>query len=466
MASCNGACGRVVFFPSPHQGHFNPMLCLAGVLHAHGFAVTVFHTELRAPHPADFPTDYRFVPVPVYIPPEVSASEDIARQLIELNASCKAPFKERLAALLADGEEGSGVRCVITDVMWHSALAVASELGVPAMGMTTRCASSFRTFMAYPTLIEKGYLPVQEARKNDPVDMLPPYRVRDLQRIETSSLSNVASLLRDRIAAARQSTGLIINTSEAMEAAELDEIREGMAIPVFASRPSQEVFAGRENQSQDRRCLDWLNTQAPGSAIYVSLGSLAAMDSHEFIELAWGLAESKRPFLWVVRPSLIRGYESGALLDELQKEICSRGMIVDWAPQDEVLAHPAICAFMTHNGWNSTIEAMLEGVPMISRPFLADQFGNARYVCDVWKVAIEVKVETQLERGEIKAAIEKLMDSEDGKEVTKRMKNWKKAVDDGIKEGGSSHSAIVNLICSNRKSFTRITYQPQREGSS
>lgn len=280
--------------------------------------------------------------------------------------------------------------------------------------------------------------------------MLPPFRVRDLERIETSSLSDFASLLLDRVAAARQSSGLIINTSEAIEAADLDKIREGMTIPVFSVGPLNKLWPAAKTSlyqlQQDRWCLDWLDTQATGSVIYVSFGSLAAMEPHEFLELAWGLADSKHPFLWVVRPSLIRGYESGELPDELQKEICNRGWVVDWAPQDEVLAHPAICAFLTHNGWNSTIEAMSEGVPMISRPFLGDQFGNARYVCDVWRVGIEVRVETQLERGKIKAAIEKLMDSEGGKEVRERMKNLKKTVDESIKEGGSSHSAFVNLV--------------------
>lgn len=161
MASSNGAGGRVVFFPFPYQGHFNPVLRLAGALHARGLAVTVFHTELRAPDPADFPADYHFVPVPVDVPPEVVASEDIARLVIELNAGMKAPFKHRLEALLTEGEEGGSVRCVITDVIWYSAQAAARELGVPALGMMTSCASSFRTFMAYPALIEKGYLPVQ-----------------------------------------------------------------------------------------------------------------------------------------------------------------------------------------------------------------------------------------------------------------------------------------------------------------
>ncbi|TVU25601.1 hypothetical protein EJB05_28103, partial [Eragrostis curvula] len=258
MASRNGPGGRVVFFPFPYQVHFNPVLRLAGALHARRLAVIVFHTELRAPDPADFAGDYHFVPVPVEIPPEVVASEDIARQVIELNASCKAPFKDRLAALLADGEEGGRVLHVITDVIWHSAQAAARELGVPAMGMMTSCASSFRTFMAYPILIEKGYLPVQASPTCHPSV--------GQSRCSTAVLRSYNQHLRS------------------LEAADLHKIREEMAIQVFAvgllNKLSPAAKTSLYQLQPDRRCLDWLDTQVPCSVIYVSFGSLAAMDPH------------------------------------------------------------------------------------------------------------------------------------------------------------------------------------------
>ncbi|CAL5028797.1 unnamed protein product [Urochloa decumbens] len=454
MASPSRAAGRrVVFFPFPYQGHFNPLLRLAGALHARGVMVTVFHTDLRAPDPADYPSDYRFVSVPVhtYVPPELVASEDIARLVMELNISCAAPFKKRLAAMLAEEVvEAGGVRCVITDVIWYSAQAAARELGLPALGFMTSSAASFRSFMVYPALIEKGYLPVQaEENKDDPVDVLPPFRVKYLERIETSSLADFATLLEHRVDGARRSTGLIINTVEAIEAVDLDKIREDMCVPVFAVGPLNKftplVKSSLYQLQQDHRCLDWLDTQAPGSVVYVSFGSLAAMDPHEFVELAWGLAGSKRPFIWVVRPSLIRGFESGDLPDGFWDEVGDRGRIVDWAPQDEVLAHPAVGAFLTHNGWNSTMEAVSEGVPMISRPFLGDQYGNAMFVCHVWRVGVELEVENQLERGKIQDAIEKLMGNKEGKEIRERITNLKETAEKSIKDSGPSHTALLNL---------------------
>ncbi|OEL17325.1 DIMBOA UDP-glucosyltransferase BX8, partial [Dichanthelium oligosanthes] len=223
-------------------------------LHDRGLAVTVFHTDLRAPDLADYPSDYHYVSVPVTVPTELVASEDTARLVTELNVSCATPFQERLAALLGEEEEG-GVRCVITDVIWYSAQAAARELGVPEL----------------PEL--------HEEHKDDPVDVLPPFRVRDLQRIETSSLADFASLLGHTVDGARQSTCLI-NTFEAIEAVDLDNIREDMSTPVFAIGPLHKfappVKSSLDNLQQDRRCLDWLDTQAPGSVIHVSFGSLAA----------------------------------------------------------------------------------------------------------------------------------------------------------------------------------------------
>ncbi|KAF7106843.1 hypothetical protein CFC21_107548 [Triticum aestivum] len=443
---------RVVFFPFPFLGHFNPVLRLAGALHARGLAVTVFHTEQRVPDPADYPAGYRFVPLPVEVPPELAASEDIARMGMAMNDAAEAPFRDRLAALLAEeaGEDG-GVLCVITDVVWYSAQAVARELGVPALGIMTASAAIFRVYMAYQTLIDKAYLPVQDARKDDPVEELPPYLVKDLLRHDTSKLEDFAELLRHSVAGARQSSGLIINTLGAIEAANLERIREDLSVPVFAVAPLHKLAPSAKSTSlgetqADRGCLGWLDTQKPGSVLYVSFGSLAAMDPHEFVELAWGLALSKRPFVWVVRPKLIRGFESGELPDGLGEELRGRGMIVSWAPQEEVLAHPAVGAFFTHSGWNSTVEAIAEGVPMICHPLHGDQYGNARYVADVWRVGVEVDGSHRLERGRIKAAIERMMESGEGREIRERMKGLKMAAEDGINERGSSHTHLSDLV--------------------
>lgn len=325
---------------------------------------------------------------------------------------------------------------------------MARGLGVPALGVMTASASNFRLYMAFQNLFDKACLP--EANKEDPDEEPPPYRARAeyLLRHDASSLAGFADVFRQAVHGARQSSGFILNTLSAMEAADLDQIREDMSVPVFAVAPLHRLSPQASASSSlygeteaDRGCLGWLDRQEPGSVLYVSFGSLAAMEAHEFVELAWGLAASKRPFLWVVRPKLVRGFESGELPDGLEEEVRGRGMIVGWAPQVEVLAHPAVGAFFTHSGWNSTVEAMAEGVPMICHPLDGDQYANARYVCHVWKVGVEVETAAtgQLERGKIKDAIEKVVDD---KEIRERMNGFKIAAEEAI----NAQTDLIGLV--------------------
>ncbi|KAL6128161.1 hypothetical protein ACLB2K_071517 [Fragaria x ananassa] len=116
------------------------------------------------------------------------------------------------------------------------------------------------------------------------------------------------------------------------------------------------------------------------------------------------------------------------------------GHIVKWAPQKEVLAHQAVGVFWTHNGWNSTLESICEGVPMICIPFFAEQMVNARYVSDVWKVG--VRLELGIKREEIEAAIRRLMMEKEGEEIRDRVSKLKDMANICLKQGGPSYQAL------------------------
>ena len=92
--------------------------------------------------------------------------------------------------------------------------------------------------------------------------------------------------------------------------------------------------------------MTWLDKQSPNSVIYVSIGSVASINETEFVETAWGLANSEQPFLWVVRPSSIHSSDWVDLLPKFFKEVAEeRGCIMEWAPQKEVLGHEAVGGF-------------------------------------------------------------------------------------------------------------------------
>jgi hypothetical protein len=244
------------------------------------------------------------------------------------------------------------------------------------------------------------------------------------------------------------SSAIIYNTIDCLENSSLGKIQQQChQVPIFPIGPMHKIALASSSSllEEETGCMAWLDKQSYNSVIYVSLGSLAFMDVKEFVEMGWGLANSQQPFLWVVRPGSIRGTEWIEILPKSLKEnIRGRGYIMKWAPQKEVLAHGAVGGFLSHCGWNSTLESISEGIPMICKPCFGDQGVNARYVSHIWRVGLEL--ESDLERGEIERAVRRLMVDEEGKEMRKRSKNLKGKVEICTRDGGSSNNSLNKLI--------------------
>ncbi|XP_021802879.1 UDP-glycosyltransferase 85A8-like [Prunus avium] len=167
------------------------------------------------------------------------------------------------------------------------------------------------------------------------------------------------------------------------------------------------------------------------------------MTDQHLKEFAWGLANSKHPFLWIVRPDVVEG-DSAILPDEFFEEIKDRGYIASWCLQDQVLAHPSVGAFLTHCGWNSTIESVSEGVPVICWPFFAEQQTNCRYACTDWEIGMEVSPDVK--RDEIEALVKEMLEGEKGMKMKQKAKEWKKKAVEATDIGGSSYNNFDRLI--------------------
>jgi UDP:flavonoid glycosyltransferase YjiC (YdhE family) len=192
---------------------------------------------------------------------------------------------------------------------------------------------------------------------------------------------------------------------------------------------------------EDTTCLDWLDQHPPQSVIYVSFGSLAVMDQNQFKELALGLDLLNKPFLWIVRPSNDNKVNY-AYPEEFHG---TKGKIVGWAPQKKILNHPSIACFLSHCGWNSTIEGLYCGVPFLCWPFAGDQFLNKSYICDVWRVGLELDKDENglITNGEIRKKVDQLLGDE---EIKERSLKLKELTLDNIVEGGQSSKNLQNFI--------------------
>ncbi|KAF2289835.1 hypothetical protein GH714_038858 [Hevea brasiliensis] len=159
---------------------------------------------------------------------------------------------------------------------------------------------------------------------------------------------------------------------------------------------------GNKSSINEKQCLEWLDLQKPRSVIYACLGSLCRLEPSQLIELGLGLEASKQPFIWVAKT----GEKSSELEDWFLKEkfeerIKGRGMLIKgWAPQVLILSHPAIGGFLTHCGWNSTIEGVCSGVPMLTWPLFSEQFFNEKLIVEILRIGVRVGVEVPVRWGE------------------------------------------------------------------
>ncbi len=252
---------------------------------------------------------------------------------------------------------------------------------------------------------------------------------------------------------APKASSIIVHTFDALEQEVLDALSTSMFPRVYAIGPLQPLLNYLPNDplesigyslwKEESECLHWLSSKAPNSVLYVNFGSITVITPQQLVEFGWGLANSKQLFLWIIRPDLVVG-ESGILPPEFESETKERGLIASWCPQEEVLNHHSVGGFLTHCGWNSTIESLCAGVPMLCWPFLADQQTNCKYICNEWGIGMEIK--NDVKREEVEKIVRELMEGEKGKKMKKKAMEWKKLAEEATEPLGSSSINLNNFV--------------------
>nr|AGU14094.1 UDP-glycosyltransferase [Cicer arietinum] len=433
---------------SPFQGHITPLLQLAHILYTNAFSITILHTIFNSPNTSSYP-HFTFLPLIASLSDYEASNLDAVRLTELINIRCVNPLKECFHLLLSQDKEDDRVACFISDAALYFTQDVCDHFGIRRFVLRTGGPSSFLVFASFPLLKQKGYFPLQESRLEEPVVDLPPLKVKDLPVFQSQEPEAFYKLVCRFVDECKRSSGVIWNTFEEFESSALAKLRQDFSIPMYPIGPFHKYLLPSSTSTSlltpDKSCISWLDKQEPNSVVYVSFGSIVAISEAEFLEIAWGLADSNQPFLWAIRPGVIRGSEwLEPLPSGFLENLGGRGYIVKWAPQEQVLKHPSVGAFWTHNGWNSTLESVCEGVPMICMPSFGDQKINAKYVSDVWKVGVQLQ--NKLETGEIEKAIRKLMLGDEANEIRENIMNLKEKANLCLKEGGSSYSFLDCLV--------------------
>lgn len=441
-----GSVCHVLAVPYPGRGHVNPMMNLCKLLAAtktdHDFLISFLVTEewLGFIEGDPKPDQIRFRTIPNVLPSELVRGNDHPGFYEAVMIKMESPFEQLLdhiqppvSLLMADAE-----------LLW--AIPAANRRSIPVASLWTMSASVFSMFR---------YFDLIQARCSqdygvDYVNFIPgtsPICVRDLPTIFQGTDQRVLELALKCVSQVEKGQFLLINTVYDLESPVIDALKAKFPIPVHLIGPAIPYYETKENvlttQTEAVNYRRWLDSQPAGSVLYISLGSFLSVSDTQMEEIVAGVKNSGVRYLWVARGDGLRLRHTG----------CDTGLVVPWCDQLRVLCHNSIGGFWTHCGWNSTLEGVFAGVPMLTFPIFLDQVHNGKQIVEDWKVGWRVVRQVKemgrvVTREEISDVVRKFMDPQnrEAKEIRRRAREVKSMCRRVIEKGGSSEVSLGAFI--------------------
>nr|AFJ52961.1 UDP-glycosyltransferase 1 [Linum usitatissimum] len=454
---------HVIVLPCPAQGHINPALQFSKLLVSKGLKVTlVIATQVELA--ISWLGSIQVVVLPTSNPEEADdeEEEDEKEGDVDLLKTYRKRVKKELPGVVSGLEEGGErVACLVYDSIMPWGLGIARKLNLAGAPFFTQPCAVDAIFCSHYEGTLK--IPVGDDRDVCVEGMGRMLDLHDLPCLlyETGTMPGALDLLSRQFSTVADADWVFCNTFSSLEGQVLEYLRSrfkfmavGPTIPsIYLSSNNGTKGAVSHDyglslfkpKPDEVDYMDWLDTKEPGSVVYVSFGSLATLSHKQTQEIAAAMKMiDNHPFLWVVRQS-----EQDKLPEYFADETSGKGMVVTWCNQLEVLAHKSTGCFVTHCGWNSTMEALCLGVPMVGVPQMADQMTNAKFISDVWEVGVRAKRDEEekiVTGAEVWWCISELMEGERGKGIMGNVEKWKNLARAAVAPGGSSDRNIDEFV--------------------
>nr|XP_043634297.1 UDP-glycosyltransferase 92A1 [Erigeron canadensis] len=466
---------NIVVFPFMAQGHIIPFLSLSLQLEQKGYQITFINTPLNIanlrrslpPSSTIRLLDIPFDPVDHNLPPHCENTDSLPPSrifdLLVASASLRPAFRNILKNLV-DNE--CPPFCVVADFFFAWSADVSHEFGI--FHVTFSGAGGFGLACYYSAWIN---LPHKNSVSGE--FTLPDFQEAGKLQVSQLTPSLVAATGNDPWSEFQKinlplwgnADGFLFNTIENLDKVGLSYFRRKFGRPVWAigpiDSPLTDTSPTRNTGWETEKLLHFLDSKPTSSVLYISFGSQHTITPSQMMQLAIALDKSNKSFIWVVRPPL--GFDMNTefkaeewLPENFKKkaEEENRGLVVEkWAPQLEILSHKSVGGFMTHCGWNSVLEALSRGVPLLGWPMAAEQFYNAKMMVEIAGVCVEVArgVSFEVMSEDLRVKIEEVM-SEDGKgkEMRKKAFDIKTMIEEATRDEdgfkGSSVKAMQDFL--------------------
>ncbi|KAF9624161.1 hypothetical protein IFM89_008099 [Coptis chinensis] len=439
---------HLLVVPFPAQGHVMPLMELSHNLVDHGFKITFVNTEfshkriMSALSNNSYSEDFIHL---VSLPDGMEEGED-RNDLGKLFDTMANVMQGHLENLIKKINDSNKITCIVADKNMGWVLEVAQRMSIRKAAVWPASVVFAAVALHIPKLIEDGIIGEDGSLlKNQMIHLSPTTPAMNTSHLVWLCMGNQG--LQETIFKAIVSNSRAVKLADYIICNSFSELEPSAFTLIPKFKPIGPLFASSRLAHfwpEDSNCLRWLDQQEAKSVIYVAFGSFTVLDNRQFEELALGLELCGQPFLWVVRPDFT--CEGTDVYPEgFEARVCSRGRMVGWAPQRQVLAHPSIACFLSHCGWNSTMEGLSVGVPFLCWPYFADQLLNKSYICDVWKNGLGFDSDENglISREEIKAKVVGLLGNE---EIKGNALNLKEIALKNVSDGGASSTNFEDFV--------------------
>ncbi|MCL7047414.1 hypothetical protein MKW94_005286 [Papaver nudicaule] len=407
---------HVVAMPYPGRGHINAMMNFCKQLTTKflvkdNIKITFVVTEEwlgfleSSSSESRLPPQIQLRSIPNVIPSELVRGLDHKGFFEAVQTKMEDPVEQLLDQLKQEDDPGVVVTAIIADTVLPWAVSVGNRRSIPVVSLWPMSPSVFSKYQIH--LLHNGHYPVDfsSGRANELIDYIPgvsPIRLADMPAPPVACYNEQPSkTIVEAVSAVRNARCLLLTTYHELEPRVTETLMELLPVPVYTVGPSIPMLTtlGDDHDrteiinkmDREEYYLKWLDAQPESSVLYVSFGSFLSASSEQMEEIMAGLCESGVRYLWV-SPRAENRIDNNIEMEN------SQSLVVPWCNQLRVLCHSSVGGFWTHCGWNSTLEGVYAGVPMLTFPVAFDQITNRTLIVDFWKIGMKVMEEVGAER--------------------------------------------------------------------